>query len=64
MNNIKYWREYHGISQRELARQANVSYTEMTNIENEHRTPNVYIAMDIAKVLKVPVEKLFSGDGK
>jgi len=64
MNNIKYWRDYYGISQRWLARKTGISYAEMSYIESDTHVPNVYMAMDIARVLKVSVEELFSGDGK
>jgi len=59
VNKIKYYREYYGISQRQLARHAKVSYAEMSYIEADLRIPNVYMAMRIAKILKVPVEAIF-----
>ena len=63
-NRIAYLREYHGISQRCLAMWAGVSHAEMNLIEREKRTPNVYIAMRIAKALKQPIEEVFVDDGK
>lgn len=64
MNNIKYWREYHGISQRWLANKIGISYAEMSYIESDKHWPSVYIAIDLAKALKVSVEELFADDGK
>jgi len=47
------------MSQRQLALYAKISHVELNHIENGKRTPNVYIAIRIAKVLKIPVEGLF-----
>jgi len=47
------------MSQRQLAMYAKISNVELNHIENERRTPNVFIAIRIAKVLKIPVEGLF-----
>jgi len=59
MNKIKYYREYYGISQRQLAMNAKISHTEMVYIESGKHAPNVYLAIRIAKILKVQVENLF-----
>ena len=59
MNRIKYYREYYGMSQRQLAMYAKISNVEVNYIESGKHTPSVYKAIRIAKVLKVPVEKLF-----
>jgi Predicted transcriptional regulators len=64
MNNIKYWRDYYGISQRWLARKTGISYAEMSYIESDTHVPNVYMAIELANALNVPVEKLFGSDGK
>lgn len=58
-NKIRYYREYEGISQREVARRVQISSTEMSNIERGTRLPNVITAIRIAKVLKVTVEELW-----
>ena len=58
-NNIAYYRDYYGISQRQLAREVKISSAEITLIEANKRIPNVHIALRIAKFLKVSVESLF-----
>jgi DNA-binding XRE family transcriptional regulator len=63
-NRIKSYREYYGISQRELASKAGISHAEMNFIEVEKRIPNVFIAQRIARVLKVSTDKLFVEDIK
>lgn len=64
MNKIKYYRDYYGISQRWLALKTGISHVEMSYIESDKRMPNVYTAIKLAKVLKVSVEELFSGEGE
>ena len=58
-NKIRYWREYHGLSQRRLAELVGVSSSEMSYIESGKRSPDVYIALDIAAALDKSVEELF-----
>jgi len=59
MNYVRYYREYNKMSQRQLALYAKISHVELNHIENGRRTPNVYIAIRISKVLRIPVEGLF-----
>lgn len=58
-NNVRYWREYQGISQRELARIVGVTSGEISGIERGMHLPNVVTAILIARALGVPVEKLW-----
>ena len=58
-NKIRYYREYHTISQREVARRAKISSPEMSAIERGINLPNVITAIRIAKALKVTVEELW-----
>lgn len=58
-NNVRYWREYQGISQRELARIVGVTSGEISGIERGVHLPNVVTAILIARALGVPVEKLW-----
>lgn len=58
-NNVRYWREYQGISQRELARIVGVTSGEISGIERGAHLPNVVTAILIARALGVPVEKLW-----
>lgn len=64
MNKVEYWRTYRGYSQRQLAMKAHISHVELNHIEHDKRWPNVYIAIDLARSLKVSVEELFGSDGK
>lgn len=58
-NNIRYWREYYGISQRELARLVGVTSATMSGIERGVHLPSVITAILIARALQVPVEQLW-----
>lgn len=58
-NNIKYWREYCGISQRELARKVGITSAAMSGIERGVHLPNVLLALRIAKALGVSAEQLW-----
>ena len=58
-NNVRYWREYQGISQRELARIVGVTSGEIIGIERGVHLPNVVTAILITRALGVPVEKLW-----
>ena len=58
-NSIKYYREYYGMSQRELAEKIQVSFGEISLIENGKRLPSILIAMKISRALNIPLEKLF-----
>ena len=61
-NKIRFYREYEGLSQREVARRVRISSTEMSNIERGVKLPNVITAIRIAKVLKVTVEALWEAE--
>ena len=58
-NTVSYWREYQGISQRELARIVGVTSGEISGIERGVHLPNVVTAILITRALGVPVEKLW-----
>lgn len=60
---IKDLRDYHGISQRELARRIGVGKTTISEIERGDRLPNVMTAIRIARALKTTVEEIW-GDGE
>lgn len=61
-NEIRFYREYEGLSQREVARRVRISSTEMSNIERGVKLPNVITAIRIAKVLRVTVEALWEAE--
>ncbi len=61
-NKVRFYREYEGLSQREVARRVRISSTEMSNIERGVKLPNVITAIRIAKVLRVTVEALWEAE--
>lgn len=60
---LKDLRDYHGISQRELARRVGVGKTTISEIERGDRLPNVLTAIRIARALETTVEEIW-GDGE
>lgn len=60
---LKELREYHGISQSELARRVGVGKTTVSEIERRDRLPNVMTAIRIARALNTTVEEIW-GDGE
>lgn len=60
---LKDLRDYHGISQRELARRIGVGKTTISEIERGDRMPNVLTAIRIARALETTVEEIW-GDGE
>lgn len=60
---LKDLRDYHGISQRELARRIGVGKTTISEIERGDRLPNVLTAIRIARALETTVEEIW-GDGE
>lgn len=61
-NQIRAYREYKGVSQRRLAGKVGCSSSTISEIEMGKRTPNVYLAMRIAKALGTSVDDLW-GEG-
>lgn len=60
---LKDLRDYHGISQRELARRIGVGKTTISEIERGDRLPNVLTTIRIARALETTVEEIW-GDGE
>lgn len=60
---LKDLRDYHGISQRELARRIGVGKKTISEIERGDRLPNVLTAIRIARALETTVEEIW-GDGE
>ena len=60
---LKDLRDYHGISQRELARRIGVGKTTISEIERGDRLPSVLTAIRIARALETTVEEIW-GDGE
>ena len=58
-NRVKEYREYHGMSQRELAGRCGTGHATISEIETGERLPNVVLAIRIAKALHTTAEELF-----
>jgi len=58
-NRIKEYREKSNLSQGKLAEKCNVSRQTINAIENNKYDPSLQLAFDIARTLKVTMEKLF-----
>lgn len=56
---VGYFREYNGLTQRELAAQAGTGRASVAEIESGKRLPNVLLAIRIARVLQMTVEELW-----
>lgn len=59
-NTLKKHREKLKMTQQEVAKRAGVSLRAYQNYEQQLRTPDVYQAKKIAKILKTDINKLFS----
>ena len=59
---LKEYREAKGLKQADLAELVGVRRETIVNLEKGKYNPSLKLAMDIAKVLHTPVEKLFSFD--
>ena len=57
--NIKKRREELGISQKELARKADISQSMLCDIEKGRCKPSIYTAIKLAKVLQIDDIKFF-----
>lgn len=58
-NQVRYYREYLGISQRAVARAVGITSTEMSKIERGVHLPSVVTGILIARELGVTVEELW-----
>jgi transcriptional regulator with XRE-family HTH domain len=56
---LKQIRSQKGFTQVEVADKANIAVRTYQNYEAGERTPNVHVALSLAKVLNCPVEELF-----
>ena len=58
-NTVYAMRMKHGLTQEELASRVRVSRQTIISIEKGNYTPSVHLALELARVFRVPVEKLF-----
>lgn len=59
-NNVSVYRTEKNMTQEELAGHVSVSRQTIIALEKGNYTPSVLLALKIASVFKVPVEKLFT----
>jgi putative transcriptional regulator len=59
-NNIRKLRKMHNLTQIELADKTDVSRQTIIAIEKNKYDPSLKLALKIAKLLKVPVENIFT----
>ena len=59
-NPIKAWREYHRLTQKQLAEAAGISIPFLSQIESEKRKASTKIMIRLAKALQVMVDDLLS----
>ncbi len=59
-NEIKKFRTKLGITQEELAEKAGVRRETIVFLEQGKYNPSLKLALNIAKELKIPIDKLFS----
>lgn len=55
---LRQIRESKGITQEDLAYNAGISYTTVSNLENGHLNPTLASLYAIAEALKIPVQEL------
>ena len=57
--NIAYYRKEKGLSQMKLSEKVGVSRTHMSRIENNDCSVSLDVIFSIAKILEIPIYKLF-----
>ncbi|HSE47677.1 MAG TPA: helix-turn-helix domain-containing protein [Terriglobales bacterium] len=63
-NTLKVQRAIHDLTQAELALRAGITRRSVNAIETGRMVPSVLLALRLARVLGVPVETLFTLNGK
>lgn len=58
-NKLREVMEYHSVNQTELAEKVHVKSQTINHYVEGHRTPNVYMALEIAKALDEKVENIW-----
>ena len=59
-NNIRTLRKQLGLRQEDVAKLVNVTRQTINAIENDQYNPTLVLAMKLARLLKTPVEELFT----
>lgn len=60
--NLKKYRQLAEMTQQELADRVNVRRETILRLEGEKYNPSLKLAIDISRVLKVPIEDIFIYD--
>lgn len=60
--NLKFLREKRNLSQNKLADMIGVNQTTIARWEDDNRTPNLDNAIDVAKILDIPIPDLIGKD--
>lgn len=60
--NLKYLREKRNLSQNRLASMIGVNQTTIARWEDDNRTPNLDNAIDVSKILNIPLPDLIGRD--
>ena len=60
--NLKKYRQLAEMTQQELADRVNVRRETILRLEGEKYNPSLKLAMDLSRVLKVPIEDIFIYD--
>lgn len=60
---LRFYRERAGLTQRELAAAAGISYVTVNHLENDRRMPSERVAKALARELRVKPRYLFPDDG-
>ena len=60
--NLKYLREKRNLSQNKLADMIGVNQTTVARWEDDNRTPNLDNAIDVSKILNIPLPDLIGKD--
>lgn len=59
---LRHWREQRGLTVRELAKRAGVSFVTVVRIENDHMSPTVAMLEKLAKALHINVRDFFGSE--
>lgn len=60
MNRIAYYRKRHSLTQKDFAEIVGISASAVAMYETDRRTPNVFLAQRMSRILDVHINSLFS----
>jgi len=62
--NIKFYRKSLGLTQEKLANLLNGKKSLISNYENGHSTPDIYVLIKLADIFKITLDELVGRDFK